>query len=212
MSKDRKPQKLEEAQAVHEAVKENEAQAVHSPESIGAHFASVQADNGKTLIQTLKQCVQAYTLENKAEYTAMIEGYGAQCKTLYDANTAKTRKSEFKKVIDHASEQETRQVLFNVIDQYDSVQKLVKDLRALESGKAQVNDEGKVEKVKAEKAEGEEAEGNSVVTENQQINLGSKEGLLEALETIMQAAYDQGYATASELIQQAMASIGRGEK
>lgn len=185
---------------------------VHSPEAIGAHFASVQADNGKTLIQILKQCIQAYTIENKAEYTAMIEGYGAQCKALYDANTAKTRKSEFKKVIDHASEQETRQVLFNVIDQYDSVQKLVKDLRMLESGKALVNDEGKVEKVKAEKAESDTDEGNSEVTENQKINLGSKEGLLEALEAIMQAAYDQGYATASDLIQSAMASIGRGEK
>jgi hypothetical protein len=184
---------------------------VHSPESIGAHFASVQADNGKTLIQCLKECIQAYTLENKAEYTAMIEGYGTQCKTLYDANTAKTRKSEFKKVIDHASEQESRQVLFNVIDQYDSVQKLVKDLRMLESGKAQVNDEGKVEKVKTEKTEGD-TEGNLQVTESHQVMLDTKEGLLEALEAIMTSAYDQGYATASDLIQQAMASIGRGEK
>lgn len=189
-----------------------EAQEVHSPESIGAHFASVQADNGKTLIQVLKQCVQAYTIENKAEYTAMIEGYGAQCKALYDANTAKTRKSEFKKVIDHASEQETRQVLFNVIDQYDSVQKLVKDLRALESGKALVNEEGKVEKVKTEKAESETDDGHSQVTESHQVMLDTKEGLLEALEAIMTSAYDQGYATASDLIQQAMASIGRGEK
>jgi hypothetical protein len=200
----KKPKTLEQAV--------EQSDMIHAPEAIGAHFASVQADNGKTLIQTLKQCVQAYTLENKAEYTAMIEGYGAQCKTLYDANTAKTRKSEFKKVIDHASEQETRQVLFNVIDSYDSVQKLVKDLRALESGKALVNDEGKVEKVKTEKPEGETEEGNSGVTENQKINLGSKEGLLEALEAIMTSAYDQGYANASELIQQAMASIGRGEK
>ena len=185
---------------------------VHPPESIGAHFASVQADNGKTLIQVLKQCIQAYTLENKAEYTAMVEGYGAQVKGLYDANTAKTRKSEFKKVIDHASEHESRTSLFNIIDQYDSVQKLVKDLRALESGKAVVNGEGKVEKVKAEKTEGETEEGNSEVTEDQKINLESKEGLLEALEAIMTSAYDQGYATASDLIQQAMASIGRGEK
>ena len=188
-----------------------DTQEVHSPEAIGAHFASIQADNGKTLIQTLKQCIQAYTLENKAEYTAMVEGYGAQAKSLYDANTAKTRKSEFKKVIDHASEQETRQTLFNVIDQYDSVQKLVKDLRMLESGKALVNDEGKVEKVKTEKPEGE-TEGNSEVTESHQVMLDTKEGLLEALETIMTSAYDQGYATASDLIQQAMASIGRGEK
>lgn len=195
---------------VEQAVEQSDM--IHAPEAIGAHFASVQADNGKTLIQILKQCIQAYTIENKAEYTAMIEGYGTQCKTLYDANTAKTRKSEFKKVIDHASEQETRQVLFNVIDSYDSVQKLVKDLRMLESGKAQINDEGKVEKVKAEKAESDTDEGNSEVTENQKINLGSKEGLLEALEAIMTSAYDQGYATASDLIQQAMASIGRGEK
>lgn len=189
-----------------------DTQEVHSPESIGAHFASVQADNGKTLIQCLKQCIQAYTIENKAEFTAMIEGYGAQCKTLYDANTAKTRKSEFKKVIDHASEQDTRNTLFNVIDSYDSVQKLVKDLRMLESGKAQVNEEGKVEKVKTEKPESETEEGNSEVTTSTQVDIGSKEGLIEALETLMQAAYEQGYATASDLIQQAMASIGRGEK
>lgn len=195
---------------VEQAVEQSDM--IHAPEAIGAHFASVQADNGKTLIQCLKQCIQAYTIENKAEFTAMVEGYGAQCKSLYDANTAKTRKSEFKKVIDHASEQESRQVLFNVIDSYDSVQKLVKDLRMLESGKAVVNDEGKVEKVKTEKAEGETDEGNSEVTENQKINLASKEGLLEALEAIMTSAYDQGYATASDLIQQAMASIGRGEK
>lgn len=185
---------------------------VHSPEAIGAHFASVQADNGKTLIQCLKECIQAYTLENKAEYTAMVEGYGTQCKTLYDANTAKTRKSEFKKVVDHASEQESRQVLFNVIDSYDSVQKLVKDLRMLESGKAVVNDEGKVEKVKTEKEESDTDDGNSEVTTSTQVMLDTKEGLLEALEAIMTSAYDQGYATASDLIQQAMASIGRGEK
>ncbi len=194
-----------------EAVKPNN-DATHSPKAVGAHFASVQASIGGELIKTLKACIIAYTTAHKAEYAEMVEGYGEQAKSLYDANTAKTRKSEFKKVVDHASADETRQNLVNIIDSYDSVQRLVKDLRALESGKAVVNDEGKVEKVKAEKAEGEEAEGNSEVTENQKINLGSKEGLLEALETIMQAAYDQGYATASELIQQAMASIGRGEK
>ena len=198
------------AKTLEQAVEQSDQ--VHSPEAIGAHFASVQADNGKTLIQCLKQCIQAYTIENKAEFTAMIEGYGAQCRTLYDANTAKTRKSEFKKVIDHASEQETRTSLFNIIDGYDSVQKLVKDLRMLESGKALVNDEGKVEKVKTEKPEGEAEEGNSEVTTSTQVDIGSKEGLIEALETLMQAAYEQGYANASELIQQAMASIGRGEK
>ena len=199
------------AKTVEQAVEQSDL--VHAPEAIGAHFASIQADNGKTLIQTLKQCIQAYTLENKAEYTAMIEGYGTQVKSLYDANTAKTRKSEFKKVIDHASEHESRQTLFNVIDSYDSVQKLVKDLRALESGKAIVNEEGKVEKVKAEKAESDsEEEGNSEVTSSQQVMLDTKDGLLEALEAIMTSAYDQGYANASDLIQQAMASIGRGEK
>ena len=190
-----------------------QAQEVHSPEAIGAHFASVQADNGKTLLKTLVQCIQAYTVENKAEYEAMIEGYGTQAKSLYDANTAKTRKSEFKKIVDHASASETRTNLFNIIGNYDSVQGLVRDLRALEKGTAQVNEEGKVEKVKAEKAEGEE--GNSEVTADDDkplaLNLTSKAGMVEALEIIMHAAHASGFTKASDLILQAQAAIGRGE-
>jgi hypothetical protein len=189
-----------------------QAQEVHSPEAIGAHFASVQADNGKTLLKTLAQCIQAYTVENKAEYAAMIEGYGTQAKSLYDANTAKTRKSEFKKIIDHASASETRTSLFNIIGNYDSVQSLVRDLRALEKGTAQVNEEGKVEKVKAEKAD--DTEGNSEVTPDDKplaLNLTSKAGMVEALEIIMHAAHASGFTKASDLILQAQAAIGRGE-
>lgn len=184
---------------------------VHSPEAIGAHFASVQADNGKTLLKVLSECIQAYTVENKAEYAAMVEGYGTQAKSLYDANTAKTRKSEFKKIIDHASASETRTNLFNIIGNYDSVQGLVRDLRALEKGTAQVNDEGKVEKVKAEK----DVEGNSEVTAEDDkplaLNLTSKAGMVEALEIIMHAAHASGFTKASDLILQAQAAIGRGE-
>jgi hypothetical protein len=40
----------------------------------------------------------SYTVENKAEYESMVEGYGTQAKALYNANTAKVRKSEFKKI------------------------------------------------------------------------------------------------------------------
>ncbi len=192
-----------------EAVKPNN-DATHSPKAVGAHFASVQASIGGELIKTLKACIIAYTTAHKAEYAEMIEGYGEQAKSLYDANTAKTRKSEFKKVVDHASADETRQNLVNIIDSYDSVQRLVKDLRALESGKAVVNDEGKVEKVKAEKAEG-----NSEVTADEskplQFDLSKKEGLIEALEMIMIATHASGFTKAADLIMQAQASIGRGE-
>lgn len=185
---------------------------VHSPEAIGAHFASVQADNGKTLLKVLSECIQAYTVENRAEYEAMVEGYGTQAKSLYDANTAKTRKSEFKKVIDHASAQETRANLFNIIGNYDSVQGLVRDLRALEKGTAQVNEDGKVEKIKVEKAEGKD---NTSSEENEekplQFNLASKSGMVEALEIIMHAAHASGFTKASDLILQAQAAIGRGE-
>ena len=186
---------------------------VHSPEAIGAHFASVQADNGKTLLKVLSECIQAYTVENRAEYEAMVEGYGTQAKSLYDANTAKTRKSEFKKVIDHASAQETRANLFNIIGNYDSVQGLVRDLRALEKGTAQVNEEGKVEKIKAEKAEGEEGASSEVTEEDKPLalNLTSKAGMVEALEIIMHAAHASGFIKASDLILQAQAAIGRGE-
>lgn len=189
-------------------------EATHSPKAVGAHFASVQASIGGELIKTLKACIIAYTTAHKAEYQEMIEGYGEQAKSLYDANTSKTRKSEFKKVVDHASADETRQNLVNIIDQYDSVQRLVKDLRALESGKAKVNDEGKVEKVKTEKAEGED-EGNSQVTEDEgkplQFDLSTKAGMIEALEVIMHAAHAAGFTKASDIIMQAQASIGRGE-
>ena len=192
--------------------KQTQSTEVKSPEAIGAHFASVQADNGKTLLKVLSECIQAYTVENKAEYEAMIEGYGTLAKSLYDANTAKTRKSEFKKVIDHASAQETRANLFNIIGNYDSVQGLVRDLRALEKGTAQVNEDGKVEKIKAEKVEGEE--GNLQVTEDDKplaLNLTSKAGMVEALEIIMHAAHASGFTKASDLILQAQAAIGRGE-
>jgi hypothetical protein len=197
-----------------EAVKPNN-DATHSPKAVGAHFASVQASIGGELIKTLKACIIAYTTAHKAEYAEMVEGYGEQAKSLYDANTAKTRKSEFKKVVDHASADETRQNLVNIIDGYDSVQRLVKDLRALESGKALVNDEGKVEKVKAEKQEGDSEEGNSEVTADEskplQFDLSKKEGLIEALEMIMIATHASGFTKAADLIMQAQASIGRGE-
>lgn len=195
-----------------QAVKPND-DATHTPKAVGAHFASVQASIGGELIKTLKSCIIAYTTAHKAEYAEMIEGYGEQAKALYDANTSKTRKSEFKKVIDHASADETRQNLVNIIDQYDSVQRLVKDLRALENGKAVVNDEGKIEKVKAEKAEGE-ADGNSEVTENEkplQFDLSTKAGLIDALEMIMIATHAAGFTKGADLIMQAQASIGRGE-
>ncbi len=189
--------------------------ATHSPKAVGAHFASVQATIGGELIKTLKACIIAYTTAHKAEYNEMVEGYGEQAKALYDANTAKTRKSEFKKVVDHASQDDTRQDLVNIIDSYDSVQRLVKDLRALESGKAVINDEGKVEKVKSEKAEGEAEEGNSEVTTDEtkplQFDLATKAGMIEALEVIMHAAHAAGFTKASDIIIQAQASIGRGE-
>jgi hypothetical protein len=183
----------------------------HSPRTVGAHFASVQRDIGGQLMTTLKACIQAYTVENKAEYTEMVEGYGEQVAGLYDKNTAKVRKSEFKKIVDHASTQETRQDLFNIIDNYESVQKLASDLRKLEKGTAKVNDEGKVEKVKtdSESAESDGESQDSAVT----IEVGmSQPAMIEALELIMQAAYDQGFMKAADLIQQAMTSLGRGEK
>jgi hypothetical protein len=102
--------------------------------------------------------------------------------------------------------------LFNIIGNYDSVQSLVRDLRALEKGAAQVNEEGKVEKVKAEKAD--DTEGNSEVTPDDKplaLNLTSKAGMVEALEIIMHAAHASGFTKASDLILQAQAAIGRGE-
>jgi hypothetical protein len=180
-----------------------------TPRAIGAAFASEQANVNGQLLQTLKQAVSAYTIDHQAEYAEMVEGYGEQAKGLYNANTAKVRKSEFKKVIDHASKQETRQTLFNIIDTYESVQSLVKDLRALENGSKVIDDEGKV--AKAEKPESEKSESDE--TETVTIETGmSQPSMIEALEIIMQSAYDAGYLKAADLLQQAMASIGKGEK
>lgn len=185
-----------------------------TPRSIGAAFASEQANVNGQLLQTLKQAVAAYTIDHQAEYAEMIEGYGEQAKGLYNANTAKVRKSEFKKVIDHASKQETRQTLFNIIDTYESVQSLVKDLRALENGSKVIDEEGKV--AKAPKQEGEETESEEgeegEATCKTIFNNSTPAEMIDALEVLMQAAYDAGYLKAADLLQQAQASIGKGEK
>ena len=180
----------------------------HSPQAIGAHFANIQASMGGELIKVLTQTIQAYTAGQEAEYTAMVEGYGEQANAVFNKATAKVRKSEFKKVADHASKQETRNDLMNIIGNYDSVQKLVSDLRKLEKGTAEIDEEGKVKPIKAEKAEGEgETEGEEVV-----VKVDSQPAMIDTLEKVMQAVYDAGYLNAADLIQQAMASIGRGEK
>ena len=180
-----------------------------TPRAIGAAFASEQASIGAKLIDTLKQTISAYTVDQPSELAELIEGYGEQVKGLYNANTAKVRKSEFKKVVDHASKQETRKVLFNIVDNYDSVQALVKDLRGLESGSKVINDEGQIEKV----AKPETEAGDNDEAETVTIEVGmSQPSMIEALELIMQSAYDAGYVKAADLIQQAMASIGKGEK
>jgi hypothetical protein len=140
-----------------------------------------------------------YTVENKAEFEAMVEGYGTQAKALYNANTAKVRKSEFKKICDHASGQETRNTLFNIIDNYESVQSLVKDLRGLESGSKVIDEEGNI--TKAAKEEGENEEGI------EEITFSDEDKMLNNLEIIQQLCYDKGYKMASELILQAMAKI-----
>jgi hypothetical protein len=179
-----------------------------TPRAIGAAFASEQAAIGAKLIDTLKQTISAYTVDQPAELAELVEGYGEQVKGLYNANTAKVRKSEFKKVVDHASKAETRKVLFNIVDNYESVQSLVKDLRALESGSKTINDEGKIEKVAKPESEASEGEADTVT-----IEVGmSQPSMIEALELIMQSAYDAGYVKAADLLQQAMASIGKGEK
>jgi len=181
-----------------------------TPRAIGAAFASEQAAIGAKLIDTLKQTISAYSVDQPAELAELVEGYGEQVKGLYNANTAKVRKSEFKKVVDHASKQETRKVLFNIIDTYESVQSLVKDLRALESGSKVIDEEGKL--AKAEKPETEKSEGDTEA-DTVTIEVGmSQPSMIEALELIMQSAYDAGYIKAADLLQQAMASIGKGEK
>jgi hypothetical protein len=172
-----------------------------SPEALGASFAIEQHNVNGALLGTLKTVISAYTIENKAEYQEMIEGYGAQCKTLYNANTAKARKSEFKKIVDHASTQETRQTLFNIIDNYESVQSLVKDLRGLESGAKIIDEDGKVTKAPKDETEGTEDETVEEVT------FSEDDKMLNNLEIIQQLCYDKGYKIASELILQAMAKI-----
>jgi hypothetical protein len=171
-----------------------------SPEALGAAFACEQANVNGKLLKTLKETIGVYTVENKAEFEAMVEGYATQAKALYNANTAKVRKSEFKKICDHASTQETRQTLFNIIDNYESVQSLVKDLRGLESGSKVIDDDGKV--AKAPKDESEETE-----TEIEEITFSDDDKILNNLEIIQQLCYDKGYKMASELILQAMAKV-----
>ena len=171
-----------------------------SPEALGAAFACDQHNVNGQLLKTLKDTIGVYTVENKAEYEAMVEGYGAQCKALYNANTAKVRKSEFKKICDHASNQERRNTLFNIFNNYESVQSLVKDLRGLESGSKTIDEEGNV--VKAEKAETEET-----IEETEEITFSDEDKILNNLEIIQQLCYEKGYKMASELILQAMAKI-----
>lgn len=172
-----------------------------TPEALGASFAIEQHNVNGALLNTLKTVIGVYTVENKAEYEAMIEGYGAQCKALYNANTAKVRKSEFKKIVDHASTTETRNTLFNIIDNYESVQSLVKDLRGLESGAKIIDEEGKV--TKAPKDESEGAEDETV----EEVIFSEDDKILNNLEIIQALCYDKGYKIASELILQAMAKI-----
>lgn len=173
-----------------------------TPEALGAGFAQIQANVNGELLKTLKETIGTYTVENKAEYEAMVEGYGTQAKALYNANTAKVRKSEFKKIVDHASQSETRNTLFNIIDNYESVQSLVKDLRGLESGSKVVDEEGKV--VKAPKEEGDIETGES---EEITYQMTDDDKILNNLEIIQALCYDKGYKIASELILQAMAKI-----
>jgi hypothetical protein len=171
-----------------------------TPEVLGASFAQIQANMNGELLKNLKDTIATYTVENKAEYEAMIEGYGTQAKALYNANTAKVRKSEFKKICDHASTQETRQTLFNIIDNYESVQSLVKDLRGLESGSKIIDEEGNVTKAPKAETETEEAE-------TEEVTFSDDDKILNNLEIIQQLCYDKGYKIASELILQAMAKV-----
>lgn len=172
-----------------------------NPEALGASFAVHQHDINGALLGTLKSIIGTYTVENKAEYESMVEGYGTQAKALYNANTAKVRKSEFKKIVDHASTSETRQTLFNIIDNYESVQSLVKDLRGLESGSKVIDEEGNV--VKADKAETEETTEETT----EEVTFSEDDKILNNLDLIQQLCYDKGYKIASELILQAMNKI-----
>ena len=172
-----------------------------SPEALGAAFACEQANVNGKLLKTLKETIGVFTVENKAEFEAMVEGYATQVKTLYNPNTAKTRKSEFKKICDHASSQETRQTLFNIIDNYESVQSLVKDLRGLESGSKILDEDGNV--TKAPKEEGESEDGET----SEEVTFSEDDKILNNLEIIQALCYEKGYKIASELILQAMAKI-----
>lgn len=178
----------------------------HSPQSIGAHFAQVQKDMGGKLMETLKQTVGHFSVGQQAEYDAMLAGYGEQVAALYDKATAKVRKSELKKILDHASKQETRQQLFTILPNFSSVQALAAALRKLEKGTAELDEQGNIKPVKQDKPEEEETR------ETVELVIDSQPAMIEALEVIMQSAYDAGYLKAAELIQQAMSSIGRGEK
>jgi hypothetical protein len=173
-----------------------------TPEVIGAAFAQIQANMNGELLKNLKDTIATYTVENKAEYEAMIEGYGTQAKSLYNANTAKVRKSEFKKVCDYASTQETRNTLFNIIDKYESVQSLVKDLRGLESGSKVIDENGDVTKAAKDDAAIETGESDEIT-----YQMTDDDKILNNLEIIQQLCYDKGYKMASELILQAMAKI-----
>ena len=137
----------------------------------------------------------------------MLEGYGEQANSLYDKATAKVRKSELKKILDHASKQETRQQLFTILPSFSSVQALAAALRKLEKGTAELDEQGNIKPVKQDKPEQEEETRETV-----ELVVDSQPAMIEALEVIMQSAYDAGYLKAAELIQQAMSSIGRGEK
>ena len=173
-----------------------------SPEALGAAFACEQANVNGKLLKTLKETIGVFTVENKAEYEAMIEGYGTQVKSLYNANTAKVRKSEFKKICDHASTQETRNTLFNIIDKYESVQSLVKDLRGLESGSKVIDENGDVTKAPKDEGEIETGESDEIT-----YTMTDDDKILNNLEIIQALCYDKGYKMASELILQAMAKI-----
>ena len=173
-----------------------------SPEALGAAFACEQANVNGKLLKTLKETIGVFTVENKAEYEAMIEGYGTQAKSLYNANTAKVRKSEFKKICDHASTQETRNTLFNIIDKYESVQSLVKDLRGLESGSKVIDENGDVTKAPKDEGEIETGESDEIT-----YTMTDDDKILNNLEIIQALCYDKGYKMASELILQAMAKI-----
>lgn len=180
-----------------------------TPRAIGAQFAQTQANADGKLMKQLQAIVSEYTVDQVAEFTECLEGYGEQAKQAFNANTAKVRKSEFKTVLDQAIDHEKRTTLFNILPNYQSVQALVKDLRALNNGKATVNDEGKVEKIKTEKAEGGEAnEVNETLTLDDKTNPGD---VIDILEGIMQWAHGKGYSKASDLLLQAMSAIGTKE-